>query len=255
MAPPGESSRLQDQTTALEALVAERTRELAATVEELEAFTYSVAHDLRAPLRAIHNFSRILLEDFADRFEGEPSDYMQRISSASTQMSQLIDDLLKLSRIGRGEIEREPVDLAILVSAIRGRLAEREPGRDVRLDMESNLVVSGDARLLSIALENLLGNAWKFTRRREIALIRVFAAEQDGHRIICIKDNGTGFDMRYRHKLFAPFQRLHSAKEFEGTGIGLATVARIIARHGGNIWIEGVPNQGTTVSIFIPSAN
>jgi light-regulated signal transduction histidine kinase (bacteriophytochrome) len=247
-----EQCRLQSHNIALEALVAERTRELAATVEELEAFTYSVAHDLRAPLRAINSFSRILAEDYADRFQDEASDYLQRISRASEQMSRLIDDLLKLSHIGRGEIEREVVNLSALVIEIGARLAETEPERDVRLDVEKDITVVGDARLLSIAFENLLANSRKFTRRREIALIKVATTPRHGKNFISITDNGTGFDMRYRHKLFAPFQRLHSAKEFEGTGIGLVTVSRIIARHGGEISIEGVQGFGTTVSVYIP---
>jgi light-regulated signal transduction histidine kinase (bacteriophytochrome) len=248
-----ERAQFEDQTSALEALVAERTRELAATVKELEAFTYSVAHDLRAPVRAIHGFSRALLEDYGDRFEGESLDHMLRICRASERMSQLIDDLLKLSRVGRGDIERRVVDLSALVAGIGSRLAEREPARDVTLDIEPGVVVRGDARLLTIALENVLDNAWKFTRRRERAVIRFFTAERDGRRVVCVSDNGTGFDMRYRDKLFAPFQRLHRAEDFEGTGIGLVTIARILARHGGDASIEGVEGHGATVYLFIPA--
>jgi light-regulated signal transduction histidine kinase (bacteriophytochrome) len=248
-----ERAQFEDQTSALEALVAERTRELAATVKELEAFTYSVAHDLRAPVRAIHGFSRALLEDYGDRFEGESLDHMLRICRASERMSQLIDDLLKLSRVGRGDIERRVVDLSALVAGIGSRLAEREPARDVTLDIEPGVVVRGDARLLTIVLENVLDNAWKFTRRRERAVIRFFTAERDGRRVVCVSDNGTGFDMRYRDKLFAPFQRLHRAEDFEGTGIGLVTIARILARHGGDASIEGVEGHGATVYLFIPA--
>jgi light-regulated signal transduction histidine kinase (bacteriophytochrome) len=248
-----ERAQFEDQTSVLEALVAERTRELAATVKELEAFTYSVAHDLRAPVRAIHGFSRALLEDYGDRFEGESLDHMLRICRASERMSQLIDDLLKLSRVGRGDIERRVVDLSALVAGIGSRLAEREPARDVTLDIEPGVVVRGDARLLTIVLENVLDNAWKFTRRRERAVIRFFTAERDGRRVVCVSDNGTGFDMRYRDKLFAPFQRLHRAEDFEGTGIGLVTIARILARHGGDASIEGVEGHGATVYLFIPA--
>jgi light-regulated signal transduction histidine kinase (bacteriophytochrome) len=247
MVESNDMARLEDHANALESQVLERTRELAATVKELEAFTYSVAHDLRAPLRAIHGFSRVLLEDFPERFEGQPLDYMQRILRASERMSQLIDDLLKLSQVGRGEIERRQVDVSAMVAEIARKLSDRQPTRTVRLDIEPGMVVQGDQRLLLIAFENLLENAWKFTRRRETPQIRAYTMESDGKTTICIQDNGTGFDMTYRHKLFAPFQRLHRTEDFEGTGIGLVTVARIIARHGGTVSIEGVEDRGATV--------
>jgi light-regulated signal transduction histidine kinase (bacteriophytochrome) len=244
--------RLQEQTSVLEALVADRTRELAATVKELESFAYSVAHDLRAPLRAIHSFSRALMEDYGDRFDGDALDFMQRIMRASDRMSQLIDDLLRLSHIGRGDIVPAPTDLSAMITEICMRLAEREPGRHVALDVQDGMVVQGDARLLALAFENVLDNAWKFTRKREAATVRAFMEEQDGRRIVRIADNGTGFDMRYRHKLFVPFQRLHRADDFEGTGIGLVIVARVVARHGGEVWIDGAEGEGTTVSLYIP---
>jgi light-regulated signal transduction histidine kinase (bacteriophytochrome) len=249
---PDERATFETQASALEALVAERTRDLAATVKELEAFSYSVAHDLRAPLRAVHSFSRLLLEDYADRFDGEPLDFMQRILRASERMSHLIDDLLKLSQVGRGKIERVPVDLSAMVTQVAAALREREPARDVRIDIETGVLTQGDYRLLMIAFENLLENAWKFTRRREVASIRFYTADQDGRRTIRIADNGTGFDMRYHDKLFAPFQRLHHAADFEGTGIGLVTVARIIARHGGEVAIDGADGVGATVSVVLP---
>ncbi len=245
---------MQNQTNALEVTVAEQTRELENTVKELEAFTYSVAHDLRAPLRAISSFSRILLDDYAERFQGEPLDYLERIVRASERMSCLIDDLLKLSRIGRGDVERHSVDLSAIVTESAARLHEQDGARQVRFEIEDKVTAFGDARLLAIAFENLLGNAHKFTRGRTPAVIRFFTAARDGQAIVCVADNGIGFDMRYRHKLFAPFQRLHRDEEFEGTGIGLVTVSRIIARHGGEVWIEGVPDQGATVSVFIPPA-
>jgi light-regulated signal transduction histidine kinase (bacteriophytochrome) len=247
-----ERANFEHQAYALEALVAERTRDLAETVKELEAFSYSVAHDLRAPLRAVHSFSRLLLEDYADRFEGEPLDFMQRILRASERMSLLIDDLLKLSQVGRGKIERAPVDISAIVRQIAAGLREREPARDVRFHIQPGLMTRGDTRLLTIAFENLLENAWKFTRRREVACIQVHAADQHGRTTICIADNGTGFDMRYHDKLFAPFQRLHHATDFEGTGIGLVTVARIISRHGGAVTISGVEGVGATVSVVLP---
>jgi light-regulated signal transduction histidine kinase (bacteriophytochrome) len=243
---------LANKSNALQLTFDEQTRELENTVKELESFTYSVAHDLRAPLRAISNFSRILVEDYGDRFQGEPLDYLERIVRSSERMSCLIDDLLKLSRIGRGEVGRHSVNLTDIVTEIAARLHEQDGDRIVRFDIEDKVMTSGDARLLAIAFENLLGNAHKFTRYRDEAVIRFFTAAREGRRIICVADNGTGFDMRYRHKLFAPFQRLHREEEFEGTGIGLVTVARIISRHGGEVWIEGAPNQGATVSVFIP---
>jgi light-regulated signal transduction histidine kinase (bacteriophytochrome) len=253
-------SLLRDQNAALEVLVAERTRELADMVKELESFTYSVAHDLRAPLRAINSFSRVLSEDYAERFDGEPMAFLQRICRASERMSQLIDDLLKLSRVGRGEVERRAVNLSKLITEIAARVAERDAmvdgrtTRDVRLEIEPDVMVAGDARLLTVAFENLIDNAYKFTRFCDHAVIRFDTTSQDGSRVIRVVDNGTGFDMRYRHKLFAPFQRLHREDQFEGTGIGLVTVARIVARHGGKVSIEGVEGQGATVSLVLPAA-
>ena len=247
-----EHSKLIDQTSALEVTVAEQTRELENTVKELESFTYSVAHDLRAPLRAISSFSRILIDDYPERFDGEPMDYLQRIVRASERMSCLIDDLLKLSRIGRGDVGRRPVDLSAIVTEIATRLHEQDGERNVHFDIQDGVTIDGDARLLAIAFENLLGNAHKFTRHCPRAEIRFFTTTHEGRPIIRVADNGVGFDMRYVHKLFAPFQRLHRDDEFDGTGIGLVTVSRIITRHGGEVWIEGAPNQGAAVSIFIP---
>jgi light-regulated signal transduction histidine kinase (bacteriophytochrome) len=249
---PPEHSRLRDQTKALEVDIAERTRELALAVKEMESFTYSVAHDLRAPVRAINGFSRALLEDYGEQFVGEPLDYLLRISRASERMGQLIDDLLKLSQVGRGDVDRQDVDLSLLAAGAAARLAERLPDRDVRLAIQDGMTTRGDGRLLLIVLENLLDNAWKFTRRRETAEIRFFAEDEAGRRVFRIADNGSGFDMRYRHKLFAPFQRLHRNDEFEGTGIGLVIVSRILARHGGDVWIDGIEEQGATVSFTLP---
>jgi len=244
---------LTKQNTLLEARVEVQNHDLAVAVRELEAFTYSVTHDLRAPLRAINSFSRILLDEHGACFEGEALDFMQRINRASARMSELIDDLLKLSRVGRGVIETAPVDLSALINDVYQRLAEREPHRDVTLNIEPGMVVRGHARLLRIVLENILGNAWKFTRFRHPAVIDCRMTEDTGRRLISMSDNGTGFDMRYHHKLFAPFQRLHDTTEFEGTGIGLVTVARIIERHGGEVSIIGTEGKGATVSIFLPA--
>jgi light-regulated signal transduction histidine kinase (bacteriophytochrome) len=248
----GDPAVLFDQNLALEALVADRTRELHIAVKEFEAFTYSVAHDLRAPLRAIHGFSQVLLEDFGDRFEGDALDYMHRIRRASARMSDVIDDLLKLSQVGRGRIELARTDLSSLVRDVADRLVDLAPARHVQITIEPGIEVQGNHRLLSIAFENILGNAWKFTRPRAVAEIRVFTRMDGQRRLICVSDNGTGFDMRYCHKLFSPFERLHASDQFEGTGIGLVTVARIIERHCGEVSIVGVVDGGATVSIFLP---
>ena len=240
-----------DHTAVLEDLIVARTQELAAALTELEAFTYSVAHDLRAPLRAINGFSQALMEDHASRLDGEALDYLHRIRRASTHMAQLIDDLLKLSRINRGELDRQEVDVSALVHRLARTMAERHKGRTMRVDVQDGVVVHADTRLLAIALENLLDNAWKFTRPQAAPEIRFSVAEQGGTRVFAVADNGVGFDMRYRHKLFAPFQRLHRDDEFEGTGIGLATVSRVVARHGGEVWIECMPGKGTTVSFTL----
>lgn len=245
-------SSLQNQNAALEVIVAGRTQELAAAVKELESFTYSVAHDLRAPLRAINSFSRAIMDDHAAELSEEPRDYLLRIVRASERMGLLIDDLLKLSRVGRGDVERELIDLSSLLDEINRRLVERNPDRDVTVTVEPGMMVQGDRRLLAIALENVLDNAWKFTRRQPHATITCTETIQNGRRILHVADNGTGFDMRYRHKLFAPFQRLHRDDEFEGTGIGLVTVSRILTRHGGQVAIEGTEGVGTTVSLTLP---
>jgi light-regulated signal transduction histidine kinase (bacteriophytochrome) len=247
-----DNNKLLDPTNAFEIIFTEQTRELETTAKELEAFTHSVAHDLRAPLRAISSFGRILIEDYPERFHGEPMDYLQRILRSSERMSCLIDDLLKLSRIGRGDVERHNINLSTIVTEIAVRLHEQDESRNVQFDIQDNVVNAGDARLLAITFENLLGNAFKFTRGRNLAVIGFFTSERDGRQIICVTDNCTGCDMRFRHKLFAPFQRLHRDDEFEGTGIGLVTVSRIIGRHGGEVWIEGVPDVGATGSVFIP---
>ena len=247
-----ERTELTEKADASEALAVERTRQLAATVAELEAFSYSVAHDLRAPLRSIHGFANVLMEDHAHQLQGAALGYMLRIVRSSERMSALIDDLLKLSSLGYGDIECEAVDVSAMISAIGTDLAERQPDRKVNFDIQSGIQVQGHAKLLRIAFENLLGNACKFTGHRDVASIRVFSSEQEGFRRICISDNGAGFNMLYVHKLFTPFQRLHRAGEFEGTGIGLVTVRRIITRHGGEVAIESVEDRGTTVSVLIP---
>ena len=224
----------------------ERTAQLESTNKELEAFAYSVSHDLRAPLRSIDGFSQILLEDYTDELDAEGQDYLRRVRVASQRMAQLIDDLLKLSRITRREVRRERADLSVLAREIAAELKQREPDRQVGFVIEEEVTADGDAGLLRVVLENLLGNAWKFTARHPRARIEFGVTQRDGETACFVRDDGAGFDMAHADKLFGTFQRLHSATEFEGTGIGLATVQRIIHRHGGRVWAEGAVEQGAT---------
>ncbi|TAK09282.1 MAG: PAS domain S-box protein, partial [Candidatus Manganitrophaceae bacterium] len=228
----------------LERRVAERTAQLEATNKELESFSYSVSHDLRAPLRGISGFSRVLLLRYADRLDPEGKDFLQRVDAASRRMGELIEDLLNLSRITRSEMHQKPVDLSSLAKTIAEELQHSEPERKVTFLIQDDLKASADPRLLRIALENLLGNAWKFTLNRPSAMIEFGRIEQEGKQVYFVRDNGAGFDMAYADKLFTPFQRLHSLSEFPGTGIGLATVQRIIHRHGGKVWAEGEVEKG-----------
>ena len=214
--------------------------------QELEAFSYSVAHDLRAPLRGVDGFSQALLEDYADKLDDEGRQYLNYLRESAQRMGRLIDDLLALSRVTRAELVREPVDLTGLAESVAAQLQRTEPDRRVEMAIEAGIAVEGDARLLRIALENLLGNAWKFTAKRAEPRIEVGATFEDGNRTYFVRDNGAGFDMAYASKLFGVFQRLHSTAEFEGTGIGLATVQRIISRHGGRIWATGEVDRGAT---------
>jgi len=226
--------------------VEKKTHQLQVYVNELESFAYSVSHDLRAPLRSIDGFSQVLLEDYNDKLDDEGKDYLQRVRSASQHMAELIDDLLNLSRVTRCDMGSTNVDLSALAETIAIELQESEPDRDVKFDIAPRLVVRGDANLLRVALENLLGNAWKFSGKQEHARIEMGYARNNGSSAYFVRDNGAGFNMDYTDKLFGVFQRLHSDKEFEGTGIGLATVQRIISRHGGTIWAEGAVDQGAT---------
>jgi signal transduction histidine kinase len=231
--------------------------ELQESNRELDAFSYTVSHDLRAPLRAIDGFSLVLLDDYADKLDDEGRDYLQRLHAASQRMTQLIEDLLNLSRAGRIELVRAEVDLSDLARDIAEELRKTQPERDVDFVIAQGLRVSGDGRLLRVALDNLLGNSWKFTARRGRGRIELGAMPagpgsgqtgqgQEGKTVYYVKDDGAGFDMAYADRLFAPFQRLHSRDEFSGTGIGLATVKRIIDRHGGRIWAESAPDKGAT---------
>lgn len=213
---------------------------------ELESFSYSVAHDLRAPLRSIDGFSQALLEDYADALDDEGRKYLEYVRESAQQMAQLIDDLLNLSRVTRSEFHQEATDLSLIARGVAAELRRMEPDRSVDVTVANGLVAEGDERLLKIALENLIGNAWKFTGKRPDARIEFGAAAGDGRVVYFIRDNGAGFDMAYADKLFGVFQRLHAAHEFEGTGIGLATVQRIVRRHAGHIWAEGEVDRGAT---------
>jgi light-regulated signal transduction histidine kinase (bacteriophytochrome) len=230
----------------LEQRVAERTAQLAAANKELEAFAYSVSHDLRAPLRGIDGFSRVLLQTCAAQLDGEGKAYLHRVRAAAQRMGQLIDDLLNLSRLTRLEMQREPVDLSSLVRDIARELHGTQPEREVTFVVADDVGVEGDARLLRALLQNLLGNAWKFTSKHPRARIEFGVIERDPTPVYFVRDDGAGFEMEYADKLFGAFQRLHGAEEFEGTGIGLATAQRIVHRHGGLIWAEGEVERGAT---------
>lgn len=219
--------------------------------QELEAFSYSVSHDLRAPLRSLDGFSQVLLTRYADRLDGQGRHYLERIRAGAQRMGELINDLLNLSRVGRSEIRHELVDLSALARQIAAELQASEPQREAAFEIEDNLIVEGDARLLGLALTNLLENAWKFSRPRRTTSIKFGKYQQGRETVFFVQDNGVGFDMTYGNKLFSPFQRLHGMYEFPGTGIGLATVKRILQRHGGRIWAEAKPDQGATFYFVI----
>ena len=221
-----------------------RLAELSAVNQELEAFSYSVSHDLRAPLRAIDGFSQALIEDYGERLDESAQDYLRRVRAATKRMAELIDDLLDLSRVTRREMQRERIDLSALATAVMAQLRRSDSARQVDVSIAPGLVAQGDPHLLRLVLENLLGNAWKFTSTTPDAHIELGATAGDGRPVYFVRDNGVGFDMAYGDKLFGAFQRLHAASEFPGTGIGLATVQRIIHRHGGRVWGEGAVGGG-----------
>ena len=236
----------------LENRVVERTAELQAVNKELEAFSYSVSHDLRAPLRHINGFSLALLEDYSDKLDEKGKGFLREVRGASQQMSRLIDDVLQLARVTRREMYRETIDMSELATQILEAMQKVQPERTVRVAVEEGLVAYGDKRLLGIALTNLLGNSWKFTSKREHPAISFGREIHDGIGCYFVRDNGAGFDMAYIDKLFGAFQRLHSVNEFEGTGIGLANVQRIIHRHGGRVWAEGAVDAGATFYFTLP---
>ncbi len=230
----------------LEERVRERTAQLEAANKELETFVYSVSHDLRAPLRGIDGWSLALMEDFAPKLDDEARHYLGRVRSEAQRMGQLIDDLLRLSRVTRAPLDREPVDLTALSRSIADKLRESHPDRQIEFAIEPGLTAHGDTSLLDVALTNLLGNAVKFTGKRDEARIAIGRTERDCQTVFFVRDNGAGFDMTYSKALFGPFQRLHRASEFPGTGIGLATVQRIVHRHGGRIWADAQVDRGAT---------
>ena len=230
----------------LERRVAERTRELVAANDELLSFSYSVSHDLRAPLRAIDGFSQALVDDYGDRMDENSRAHLRRVRVASQRMGQLIDDLLNLSRTSRAELRRARVSLTALAEATMAQLRASSPDRVAEVIIAPGLFVEADESLSRVLLENLLGNSWKYTSKKAAARIELGRSTRDGLPVFFVKDDGDGFDMAFAHKLFGAFQRLHGADEFEGTGIGLATVKRIVQRHGGRVWGEGLPGRGAT---------
>lgn len=222
-------------------------RDLAHAKQELDAFNYAVSHDLRAPLRAIEGFSQSLLEDYADNLDGRGQDYLRRVRAAAQRMAQQIDGLLSLSRVSRHELQVHTVDLSAIAGEVATDLARADGDRTVDVVIAPGLSSAADGRLATMLFEQLLGNAWKFTRHVAAARIEVGAATDDV-RAFFVRDNGAGFNAAYAHKLFRPFQRLHTEAEFPGTGIGLAMVSRIVARHGGRAWAEGAVDAGATIS-------
>lgn len=236
----------------LEELVSERTHALEIANRELEAFSYSVSHDLRSPLRSIDGFSYALQEDYADKLDSVGLDYLDRVRSCAQDMAQLIDDMLELSRMSRIELKIDLVDMSALAQSILGHFREQDQQRQVEVKIDTDLRARGDQRLIRILLDNLLGNAWKYTATKEYAIIEFGRIQQQGEDVYFIKDNGVGFDMQYVHKIFSAFQRLHSVDQFKGTGVGLATVQRVINRHGGKIWAEGQVDEGATFFFKLP---
>jgi len=236
----------------LEQQVAIRTRELEASNRELESFSYSIAHDLRSPLRSITSFSQIVLEDAMDRLTQDEQQNLQRVVNAGKNMTEIIDDILELSRVSRLDLDREPVDMSELAVNCIKFLNDSEPRADIDISIAAELEAQGDRKLLHIMLDNLIGNAWKYTSKTAQAKIEFGVTKQQNQSVYYVKDNGIGFDMKYSNKLFGVFQRLHKVDDYEGTGIGLATVQRIIHRHGGKVWAKAAPNKGATFYFSLP---
>ena len=238
--------KLRQLNEELERRVQQRTADLLAANSELEAFSYSVSHDLRAPLRALDGFSRLLLDTTRGKLNEQEQDYLRRIRNAAQRMAQLTDALLMLSRLTRRSIDPKPTDVSQLAGAVVSDLRQSAPNRDVEVVIAPGMQARVDARLARAAFENILRNAWKFTRDAPRPRIEVGTSDEDGETIFFVRDNGVGFDPALKAKLFVPFQRLHRAKDFEGSGIGLATASRIVQRHGGRIWADAAPGQGAT---------
>lgn len=247
-----EAARLREANANLEQRVKTQSERLAVLTKELEALSYSVSHDLRAPLRTVNGFSRAIVEDYWGKLDDEGKDNLSRIREASQHMEHLIDGLLSLSRIAREELRAETIDLSALVVSVTDELRKANPNRPLEFAIEPNLSARGDTKLLRIALENLLGNACKFSGKCAVARIQFGATTRNGARAFFVRDNGSGFDLTYARKLFGAFQRYHAAAEFPGLGIGLAMTQRIIHRHGGEIIAESKPDEGATFYFTLP---
>jgi light-regulated signal transduction histidine kinase (bacteriophytochrome) len=245
--------QIQKLNEELEERVQQRTAALEAANRELEAFSYSVAHDLRAPLRGITGFSQLLIDQYAPQLDKEGVGYLNRVRGAAAKMSELIDALLSLARVGRAELHPADIDLTRLATLVSEDLAAAAPGRKVIVHIEPGMSAYADPQLLQIVVHNLLENAWKFSGRRQLATVGIGTVADAELPTYFVRDDGAGFDPAYSDKLFGAFQRLHSQQEFPGTGIGLAIVQRVVARHGGIIWAESRPQQGATFFFTLPA--
>jgi signal transduction histidine kinase len=243
---------LQNARSELEQRVQERTKQLVAANRDLESFSYSVSHDLRGPLEVVNGMSYIIQQQYGRDLPPGLIDCLERIQDASLRMGQLIDDMLNLARVTKSEMHRELVDLSAMAREIAGELRQREPQRTVEFAIEERAVVHGDAHLLRVAMDNLIGNAWKYSSNRRPSRIEFGRRNSEDGPVYFIKDNGAGFDPQKAQRLFQPFQRLHPISEFPGTGVGLATVQRVMQKHGGRIWAEGAVNEGATFSFTLP---
>jgi signal transduction histidine kinase len=244
--------RLRENERWLELTLQQRTAALEAANSELEAFNYSVAHDLRSPLRGIDSFSHLLIEKYSQQLDDEGLKYLHRVRSAAARMSQLIDALLSLAQVGRGQLQPVDLDFSNLVQSVASEIAAANPERNVRVAIAPGMRAHGDPGLLRVVVANLLENAWKFTGRRQRPAVEVGPVQNTAHPTYYVRDNGAGFDPAYAARLFAAFQRLHADREFPGTGIGLAIVQRVISRHGGTVWADSRPDQGATFFFSLP---
>jgi signal transduction histidine kinase len=244
--------RLRENERWLEQTLQQRTAALEAANRELEAFNYSVAHDLRAPLRAIDGFSQLLTERHSQQLDSEALGYLNRVRSATVRMSQLIDALLSLAQVGRGQLQPAELDLTHLVQTVAKEMASANPDRNVPITIAPKMRAYGDPRLFRIVVANLLENAWKFTGQRKRPAVEVGPCQNTAQPTFYVRDNGAGFDPTHASRLFGAFQRLHAEREFPGTGIGLAIVERVISRHGGTVWAESLPEQGATFYFALP---